>query len=236
MVASREGATIVRRERHMFLLALSLFFQLANAAQGVIVRTFDDDKIGAPPAGFLLASGREAPADRWTVRREGNARVLLHEGKAAPPDSFAVAIFSGAQYTDVEVSVRLKATGGGRVAGLVWKYQDPMNHYAAQLDLVRQEVAVYRVSGGNRIRLEREDDLELDPDAWHSLRVLQEDGQIRVYLGGIRLFGERDRLPRTSSSVGIWVAGDSTVMFDDFRVEDERDDKPPAAGTPPPKP
>ena len=144
--------------------------------------------------------------------------------------------FPARSTTDVEVSVRLKATGGGRVAGLVWKYQDPMNHYAAQLDLVRQEVAVYRVSGGNRIRLEREDDLELDPDAWHSLRVLQEDGQIRVYLGGIRLFGERDRLPRTSSSVGIWVAGDSTVMFDDFRVEDERDDKPPAAGTPPPKP
>jgi hypothetical protein len=216
----------------MLLLLFSLFFQVAAAGQSAIVRTFEEDKIGAPPAGFALAAGRDAPPDRWTVRREGNARVLVHEGKAAPVDSFAVAIFSGAQYTDAEVSVRIKATGGGRVAGLVWKYQDPMNHYSAQLDLVRQELAVYRVVSGNRIRLEREDDLELDPDAWHSLKILQRDGSFRVYLGGIRVFSERDRLPRAPASAGIWVAGESTAMFDDFRIEDETDDAP-AAGKPP---
>ena len=84
-----------------------------------------------------------------------------------------------------------------RTAGLVWKYQDRLNHYSAQLDLAKQELAVYRVVNGNRIRLEREDDLELDPDAWHSLKIFQERGEIRVYLGGIRVFSERDRLPRT---------------------------------------
>ena len=83
---------------------------------------------------------------------------------------------------------------------------------------------MYRVVNGNRIRLEREDDLELDPDAWHSLRVFQESGEIRVYLGGIRVFSERDRLPRARASVGIWAGGDSTVMFDDFRIEDETED------------
>ncbi len=204
----------------MFLLTLALFFQVASAAQAVLTRTFEDDKIGAPPAGFQLAAGREAPADRWTVRREGDGRVLVHEGKAAPADSFAVAILSGVQYADVVVSVRFKATGGGRTAGLVWKYQDPMNHYTAQLDLVRQEVSVYRVVSGNRIRLEREDDLELDPDAWHSLRIVQANEQVRVYLGGIRVLSERDRQPRASAGIGIWVGGDSTVMFDDLRVED----------------
>ena len=218
----------------MFLLALTLFFQVAAAAaQGVVTRTFEDDKIGAPPQGFVIAAGREAPAEGWTVRREGNGRVLVHEGKAAPADSFAVAVLSGAQYTDVSVSVRLKATGGGRAAGLVWKYQDPMNHYAVQLDLVRQELAMYRVVSGNRIRVEREDDLELDADAWHSMRILQENGQIRVYLGGIRVLSERDRLPSAPAGVGIWVSGDSTVMFDDVRVEDETSDKPRQKPAPP---
>jgi len=210
------------------LLAWTLFFQVVTAQQAAVVRTFDDDKIGAPPAGFALATGRDAPADRWSVRREGEARVLVHEGKAAPPDSFAVAVLSGAQYVDPEASVRLKASAGGRVAGLVWKYQDPMNHYSAQLDLVRQEVVMYRVVSGNRIRLEREDDLELDPDAWHTLRIRQEDGDIRVYLGGIRLFTEHDRLPAGAAGVGVLVGGDSTVMFDDFRVEER---KRPKAGT-----
>jgi hypothetical protein len=100
-----------------------------------------------------------------------------------------------------------------------------MNHYAVQLDLVRQDISMYRVVSGNRIRIEREDDLELDPEAWHSLRVLQERGEIRVYLGGIRVFGERDRLPRVPANVGLWAAGDATVMFDDFRVEDETEDQ-----------
>ena len=62
--------------------------------------------------------------------------------------------------------------------------------------------------------------------------MFQEDGQIRVYLGGIRVFGERDRLPRARASVGIWAGGDSTVLFDDFRIEDETEDAP---GNPPAK-
>jgi hypothetical protein len=208
----------------MLLLALSLFLQAAVAAQNVVLRTFDDEKIGAPPSGFVLAAGRDASPDAWTVKREGTARVLVHEGRQSPPDSFSVAVFSLSQYQDVQVSVRLKATAGGRTAGLVWKYQDALNHYSAQLDLARQEIAVYRVANGNRIRLEREDDLELDPDAWHALKIFQESGEIRVYLGGIRVFSERDRLPRSRASVGVWAGGDSTVMFDDFRIEDETED------------
>ena len=160
--------------------------------------------------------------------------MLVHQGHASPPDRFAVAIFSGAQYQDVELSVRLKATAGARAAGLVWKYQDAQNHYAVQLDLVKQELAMYRVSSGNRIRLEREDDLELDPDAWHSLKVLQEDGEIRVYLGGIRVFSERDRQVRGPASVGLWTSGDTTCLFDDFRVEDETDER--RGSQAPPKP
>ena len=217
----------------MLLLALSMFLQAAVAEQNVVLRTFEDDKIGAPPAGFTMAAGRDAASDRWTVKREGTARILAHEGTQSPADSFAVAVFSTLQYQDVQVSVRLKAIGGGRTAGLVWKYQDPLNHYSAQLDLAKQELAIYRVVNGNRIRLEREDGLELDPDAWHSLKIFQERGEIRVYLGGIRVFSERDRLPRSRASVGIWTGGDSTVMFDDFRIEDETSDAQaaPAAST-----
>lgn len=226
----------LQSDQQMLLLALSMFLQAAVAAQHVVLRTFDDDKIGAPPAGFTMASGRDAAPDGWTVKREGNARVLLRKGKQSPPDSFAVAIFSNAQFQDVQVSVRLKAIGGGRIAGLVWKYQDPLNHYSAQLDLAKQELTVYRVANGNRIRLEREDDLEIDPDAWHSLKVFQERGVIRVYLGGIRVFTERDRMPRIAANVGLWTGGDSTVMFDDFRIEDEMEDPPKAGGRPAPKP
>src|SRR5512145_1244506 len=99
----------------MLLLILAAFVQLTGAApQSTAVRTFDEDTVGAPPAGFLASAGREALADGWVVRREGKGRVLLHEGRPSPADGFAVTIFSGGQYQDVELSVRLKAIGGSR--------------------------------------------------------------------------------------------------------------------------
>jgi hypothetical protein len=194
----------------MFLLVMAFFFQAAAAAQGVVLRTFEDDKIGAPPAGFHLAAGREAPPAQWTVRREGKAQVLVHEGKTAPADSFAVAILSGAQYSDVSVSVKLKATGTGRSAGLVWRYQDPMNHYSVHLDLVRQELSMYRVVSGNRIRIEREDDLELDADAWHSLRILN-DKYSHGFCGLFRL-GPSIVSSSTRKSSNITVESPATQM------------------------
>ena len=97
----------------MLLLALSLFLQAAVAAQDVIVRTFDDDKIGVPPPGFAMAAGREAAAEGWTVKREGLARVLVHEADNLP-HSFAGLRFLGRPVQDVQVSVRFKAIGGGR--------------------------------------------------------------------------------------------------------------------------
>jgi hypothetical protein len=32
--------------------------------------------------------------------------------------------------------------------------------------------------------------------------------------------------------VGLWTGGDSTVMFDDFRIEDETEDAPAGAAAP----
>ena len=212
---------VYNRVSPVLFLAFSLLVQVAAAAQDAVVRTFDEDKIGAPPPGFAVAAGREAAPDSWRVQREAVGRVLLHEGRPSPVDAFAVAVYSAAHYEDVEVTVRLKATAGGRAAGLVWRYQDPLNHYAVYLDLARQQLALYRVSSGNRIRLESEDDLELDREAWHTLRVRQDEGEIRVYLGGIRVLTERDRQPRISGAVGVASAGDTSVMFDDLRIEEK---------------
>jgi hypothetical protein len=119
----------------------------------------------------------------------------------------------------------VKAASGSRAVGLVWKYQDALNYYSAQLDLGRQEIAVFRISGGNRIRLEREDDLELDAEAWHVMKVVQDRDSIRVYLGGIRVFGERDRNAKGPGAVGLWSSRDTTAIFDDFRITPLADDK-----------
>jgi hypothetical protein len=87
------------------------------------------------------------------------------------------------------------------------------------LDLAAQEISLYRVARGNRIRLEREDDLELDPNAWHSLRVEHEDGRIRVALGGIGVIRAREREIDEGGRAGVWSAGAATTWFDDVHVQ-----------------
>ncbi len=95
---------------------------------------------------------------------------------------------------------------------------DADNYYLARLDLDRQDIGLYRVVGGTRTRIEGEDDLELDTNAWHTLRIVHEDENIRVYLGGIRVLRARDRTLDQSGAAGMWCTGDAIAHFDDLRV------------------
>jgi hypothetical protein len=88
----------------------------------------------------------------------------------------------------------------------------------ANLDLAEQEIALYRVANGNRVRLDQEDELELDPDAWHALGLIAEEDNVRVYLGGIRVFGMRNRGFSEPGGIGVWSSGASLSWYDDFRI------------------
>jgi hypothetical protein len=66
-----------------------------------------------------------------------------------------------------------------------------------------------------------EDDLELDADAWHTVKIKQDGSEIDVSLGGIHVLRDRDRRdnrPR-EGLVGVVATGHSEVWFDDLRIE-----------------
>jgi hypothetical protein len=205
-------------------LAISLLIALAALSPrgGDAIRTFEEDAAGAPPRGFLFAETRQAPPRQWSVQRQENGQVLAHSGIEGS-GGFAVAILEGEPLEQLELAVRLKLAGGERAAGLVWRYQDPDNYYLASLRLGNQSIDVYRIVNGNRVRAEGEDDLELDPAAWHTLRVVQGRERARVYLGGIKVFELRARGLPASGLAGVWSAGDSTAWFDDLRLESRGD-------------
>jgi hypothetical protein len=180
-------------------------------------RTFDSDAVGKPPAGFTFHAARYAAAPRWLVEREGANGFLAHGGEASGHAGFDLAVLDGERSRNVSVSARLRLVSGQRSGGLVWRLQDPENYYLARLDLDRQDIALYRVTAGNRTRIEGEDDLELDVAAWHTLRVVHEGEEIRVYLGGIRVLRARDRTFSQAGATGVWCTGDAVAHFDDFR-------------------
>ena len=197
-------------------------FVFSTARAQVAVRTFDEDAAGSPPPGFTFATARQQKTARWTVRSEGAGQHhLVHMADAAAAGGFSLAVLDAAHPAQFRLSARVKLAEGERVGGLVWRYQDAENFYLAALDLVAQNLALYRVTRGNRIQLEDEDDLELDPAAWHTLRVVHDEDDIRVSLGGIGVMRTRDRTPPTGGRAGVWSGGAATSSFDDVRVEPE---------------
>jgi hypothetical protein len=191
----------------------------AVGAADVVHRSFDQEAMGTP-AGFLFAAARLPEAGRWTVRSEGSNRFLAHAAQEGTGEGFALALISAPPPADLRLSARVKLAEGAPVGGLVWRYQDPENFHAVALDLGAQEVSLYRVARGNRIRLEFEDDLELDRDAWHMVRVEHRDGRIRVSLGGIGIMRARAREDGAGPGrAGVWAAGPSGAWFDDLGIE-----------------
>ena len=106
-----------------------------------------------PSAPRMDRSRARAPTGFWPTRR----RLAARRGS---PWRSSTATSAG----DVSVSARVRLAGGQRSGGIVWRVQDAENYYLARLDLDRQDIGLYRVAGGNRTRIEGEDDLELDTD------------------------------------------------------------------------
>ena len=48
-----------------------------------------------------------------------------------------------------------------------------------------------------------EDDLELDPKAWHTLKIVHVGESVRAMLGGVRVFEDADRRNRWSGGLGF---------------------------------
>lgn len=207
--------------------ALTLWLLVGGSvgAQELWTITFNDDQIDQPPAGISLAAMRQSDAGRWLVQGLPGEAHLVHRADPAA-SGYALALADKPAPDDLVVSVRVKFNGAARVGGVVWRYRNDQNYYTLLLDLNRSELSVYRITAGNRVRLDVRDELELDPAAWHALKVVHLGTDIRVMLGGVRVFDERDRRSDRSSNdagqVGVIATGPSEIWFDDLRVEVKR--------------
>jgi hypothetical protein len=168
---------------------------------------------------------RQPTSGIWLVQRQSPRTFLAHRADTAGA-GYALAILDRAVARDASVSARMRLSGGDRTGGVVWRYDDAENFYALILDVIKQDLSLYRVASGNRVRLDLETGLELDPEAWHTVKVTSDDGEIRVWLGGIRVFEEQDRRDereRTAMArAGLLASGRSEVLFEEIRIEPKR--------------
>ncbi len=187
-----------------------------RAARGMELRRFSR-LAGHRPASSSPAVPR-IQGSQWTVTRDGTNGVLgqLHSGQPG----VQLAVVDGPAFADVVLSVRVRLVEGARSAGVVWRYRDADNYYLARLDLRRgaQDVRIYRVVAGNRTRLESEDELELQADSWHWLKVEHRGTRMRLLINGVPVGEARDRTWQEAGAVGLWTTSDSVAWFDDLTV------------------
>jgi hypothetical protein len=192
---------------------------LAAADAVLVLRTFDDDAVDMPPAGFAFSMARQREPGVWAVRGWGPQHYLEHLADAAAAKGLSLAVV-GPAIKDVQVSVKVQLVSGERVGGLVWRYQDGNNFYGVAIDLQQPEVALFRVVGGNRIRLDHVTELDLDHDLSHSLLIRHQGDEIRVQLDGIGVLRVRDRGLPNAGRAGVWSGGAARTWFDDLRIEE----------------
>jgi len=194
------------------LLLLSLCVQLAVADIG----TFDDDKPGAAPTGWLCGvTGHGSP--KWTVETDPTApskpNVLMQSGSGTFPWCAKKDVAPGNGF----VEVKFKPIRGkeDRVGGLMWRFKNGDNYYVARANALENNISLYRTTGGSR-RTIRYIDAPVPADQWHRLRVEFSGTRIKVSLDGKQYIDLDDQHIAGAGGVGVWTKADSVTAFDDF--------------------
>jgi hypothetical protein len=203
----------------VLLTAIVLSAAGATGAQTSRTLTFDQVSVGTLPPGFTTEAHRQKDPGLWSVVRVGT-NPALHHSAAPGADGWSLALVDAPAQPNLRVTARARLSGGSHAGGLVWHYQDPRNFMAVILDLDDGDIELFRVADGNRIRLDDRDGLDLDDQAWHTLRVSYEAGKTTVSIGGIRVLDRNERRPPPSGGrVGIVAHGGTDAAFDDLRIE-----------------
>ena len=184
--------------------------------------TFEKDEPDREPAGFEFAASVDAPPGKWRVVQDGGNRVLAQLDAQQVNKRFATAVVKDTSYKNLRLSVRGKPISGkdDQAVGLVWRYQDAQNYYVARSNVLEENVRLYRIVNGNRIKFAGKEEVKLKAGEWHTLRVEHRGTAIAVFLGEEKLFDATDETFEKSGKVGLWIKADSVTWFDDLSAEE----------------
>jgi hypothetical protein len=199
-------------KRNSLILVLSLF--AVDALAEII--GFDQDKIGAPPAGWsCFDTGRGSP--KWTVEADATAPSKPNVLKQSGTGIFPWCVNKGVAITDGFVEVKFKPMQGSedRAGGLMWRWKDGDNYYVARANALENNVSLYFMTRGSRHTIQYVD-APVQVNEWHTLLVEFTGKRIKVSLDGKQYIDVEDVHIAGSGAVGVWTKADSITAFDDF--------------------
>ena len=118
---------------------------------------------------------------------------------------------------NISVKFRANSGEGDQGGGIMWRVQDADNYYVVRFNPLEDNLRVYYVKNGNRSMLKGEN-IHLDGEKWHTLKVLQRGAHYTVYLDGKKRLQGSARIFRRAGGVGVWTKADALSSFDDLEI------------------
>jgi hypothetical protein len=181
---------------------------------------FDADTAGQPPRGFEFALTGKGKPGTWIVQTVDGApsgkNVLAQIDGDATDYRFPIA-YTGPELKDLRVSVKCKPVAGkvDQGCGIVWRLKDKDNYYITRANALEDNVHLYRVVQGRRIRFAGWDG-KVASGAWHELAVEMAGDHLQVFFDGKKVIDDHDGTFKEAGKFGVWTKADSIVQFDDL--------------------
>ena len=186
-------------------------------------KTFDQDPVGAPPAGFEFARTGQGAEGKWVVRadRDSPGNHVLVQESADPTDyRFPLAVVKEGAYRDVTLSVRARPVSGevDQGFGLVWRYKDAGNYYITRCNADEDNCTIYHTVAGRR-RAFQNKPIRVARGTWHTLKLEAVGNHFVVWFDGSKVLDASDDTFKEPGRVGLWTKADSVIQFDDLTIE-----------------
>jgi hypothetical protein len=186
--------------------------------------SFDDAEPGGVPAGFTPGETNSTgtPA-KWGVvadpRAPSGPNVFGVLETKNTGQTYNVALLDGDPVADVDIAVMVKAVTGEKDqgGGVVFRARGPGDYYIARWNPVEKNVKFYVVRSQHREELAKAD-LDIDPTAWHALRVLVEGDRFELFVDEASALELRDTSLADAGAVGLWTKADAATRFDDLVI------------------
>lgn len=172
---------------------------------------FESDPVGQLPRGFRSAVGD------WSIVTDGKDHVLAQKAKSAD-SAFNVIIRTDVLYSDLEASLRVKASEGivDQGGGIVWRLKNGQTYYLARYNPLEDSFRMYKVVDGKRFQL---GSVKVPGDSeWHVIKITMKGNKIRCTLDDKFPMEVEDDSIRGFGRIGIWSKADAQSFFDDLTI------------------